>query len=143
MKTKFATTIACSALLLAAAVPVVAHHAFSAEFDANRPVLLKGKVSKIEWVNPHTWIHIVASDVTISGEKKTVAAPEEWMVEGGTPNTLLRRGITKNTLAVGTDIVVDGFQSKDRTLRANGRDLTFPDGRKLFMGSSGTGAPTP
>ena len=143
MNTKFALTIAGSALLLATAVPVVAHHAFAAEFDANRPILLKGKVSKVEWVNPHTWIHVEASEVTISGEKKAVTTPEVWMVEGGTPNTLLRRGITKNTLPAGTDIVVDGFQSKDRTLRANGRDLTFPDGRKLFMGSSGTGAPTP
>jgi hypothetical protein len=111
---------------------VVAHHAFGAEFDANRPVLLKGKVTKVEWVNPHAWIHLA-----VEKDGKT----EEWMVEGGTPNTLLRRGIDRNSLTVGTEIVVDGYQSKDRSNRANGRDVTFPDGKKLFMGSSGTGAP--
>jgi hypothetical protein len=120
-------------LLLAAAVPVAAHHAFGAEFDANRPVILRGKVTKMEWVNPHAWIHmeVVKSDGTT----------EIWMVEGGTPNTLLRRGFTKNSLLPGTEIIVDGYQSKDRSNRANGRDVTLPDGRKLFLGSSGTGAP--
>ena len=122
--------LAGAALLVAGSVPLVAHHAFGAEFDANRPVLLKGKITRIEWVNPHAWIHLK----TDTGE--------EWMVEGGTPNTLLRRGITRDSLTIGTEIVVDGYQSKDRSNRANGRDLTFPDGRKLFMGSSGTGAPT-
>jgi hypothetical protein len=126
---KVLLALAGVAVLAAATVPVVAHHAFGAEFDANRPVLLKGKVTKVEWVNPHAWIHLK----TESGE--------DWMVEGGTPNTLLRRGIDRNSLKVGTDIVVDGYQSKDRSNRANGRDVTFPDGKKLFMGSSGTGAP--
>lgn len=126
-------TLGGAALLLAGAAPVLAHHAFGAEFDANRPVLLKGKVTKVEWVNPHTWIHM---EVVKDG-----GAKEEWMVEGGTPNTLLRRGINKNSLPPGTEIVVDGYQSKDRSNRANGRDVTFPDGKKLFMGSSGTGAP--
>jgi hypothetical protein len=129
MKTKLFVALAGAAVMAAATVPVVAHHAFGAEFDANRPVLLKGKVTKVEWVNPHAWIHLK----TESGE--------DWMVEGGTPNTLLRRGIDRNSLKVGTDIVVDGYQSKDRSNRANGRDVTFPDGKKLFMGSSGTGAP--
>jgi hypothetical protein len=129
MKTKLLVALASAGVLVAAAVPVVAHHAFGAEFDANRPVLLKGKVTKVEWVNPHAWIHL-----------KT-AEGEDWMVEGGTPNTLLRRGITRDSLKVGQDIVVDGYQSKDRSNRANGRDVTFPDGKKLFMGSSGTGAP--
>ena len=132
MKNKLFLALAGVGVLVAAAVPVVAHHAFGAEFDANRPVLLKGKVTKVEWVNPHAWIHLA-----VEKDGKT----EEWMVEGGTPNTLLRRGIDRNSLTVGTEIVVDGYQSKDRSNRANGRDVTFPDGKKLFMGSSGTGAP--
>ena len=133
MRSKLLVVAAGAALTLAAAVPVVAHHAFGAEFDANRPVLLKGKIVKIELVNPHAWIHVEIP--------KEGGGSEVWMVEGGTPNTLLRRGITKQTLAIGTDVIVDGYQSKDRSNRANGRDITFPDGRKLFMGSSGTGAP--
>jgi hypothetical protein len=119
--------------LLLAAVPVVAHHAFAAEFDANRPVKLRGTVTKMEWINPHSWIHI---DVK-SPDGKVVS----WMVEGGAPNALLRRGWTKNSLPPGTEILVEGFQAKDGAMRANGRDITFPDGRKLFVGSSGTGAP--
>ena len=115
------------------ASPVLAHHAFAAEFDANRPVQLKGTVAKMEWINPHAWIHI-----DVKREDGTV---ERWMIEGGTPNTLFRRGFTKDSLASGTIIVVDGYQAKDGTMRANGRDLTFEDGRRLFMGSSGTGAP--
>ncbi len=123
-------------LALAAVVvvaPLLAHHAFSAEFDANRPVQLKGTVAKMEWINPHAWIHI-----DVAGEGGNV---ERWMVEGGTPNTLFRRGFTKDSLLPGTVIMVDGYQAKDGTLKANGRDLTFEDGRRLFMGSSGTGAP--
>jgi hypothetical protein len=111
----------------------MAHHAFSAEFDANKPIQLTGTVTKMEWINPHAWIHI---DV-----KKPDGSVEKWMIEGGTPNTLLRRGFTKNSLAIGTEIKVDGYQAKDGSMRGNGRDLTLPDGRKLFMGSSGTGAP--
>jgi DNA/RNA endonuclease YhcR with UshA esterase domain len=133
MKNKLMVVVAGAALTFATAVPVVAHHAFGAEFDANRPVLLKGKIVKVELVNPHAWIHVEVA--------KEGGGTEVWMVEGGTPNTLLRRGITKNTLAIGTEVVVDGYQSKDRSTRANGRDITFPDGKKLFMGSSGTGAP--
>lgn len=120
-------------LALAGATSVWAHHAFSAEFDANRPVQLKGTVAKMEWINPHAWIHV---DVEVEGGKV-----ERWMVEGGTPNTLFRRGFTKQSLLPGTVIFVDGYQAKDGSMKANGRDLTFEDGRKLFMGSSGTGAP--
>ena len=120
-------------LVVAAGSPARAHHAFAAEFDANRPVLLRGKVTKVEWVNPHAWVHMQIT--TPDG------MTEEWMVEAGTPNTLLRRGITKQSLLPGMEIIVDGYQSKDLSRRANGRDMTFPDGRKIFMGSSGTGAP--
>lgn len=116
------------------AVPLVAHHAFGAEFDKEAPIRLQGKVVKLEWVNPHAWIHI---------EIKTKdGSTEVWMVEGGTPNTLLRRGLTRQSLTYGTELIVDGYQAKDHSLkRANGRDVTFTDGRKMFMGSSGTGAP--
>ena len=120
-------------LALAGTTSVWAHHAFSAEFDANRPVQLKGTVAKMEWINPHAWIHV---DVEVEGGKV-----ERWMIEGGTPNTLFRRGFTKQSLLPGTVIFVDGYQAKDGSMKANGRDLTFEDGRKLFMGSSGTGAP--
>ena len=116
-----------------AAVPVVAHHAFSAEFDANVPIHLEGTVTRMEWINPHAWVHL---DVVTEDGKI-----ESWMVEGGTPNTLFRRGFTKDSLLPGTEIIVDGYQAKDGSMRGNGRDLTFKDGRKLFMGSSGTGAP--
>jgi hypothetical protein len=122
------------AFAAAAAVPVVAHHAFGGEFDANRPVLLKGKIVKMEWVNPHAWIHV---EIT-----KQDGTKEVWMVEGGSPNSLLRRGVTRDSLPVGTEIVVDGYQARDHTLlRANGRNVTFTDGRKLFLGSSGVGEP--
>ena len=126
-------TITLAGLVVAVGVPVDAHHAFGAEFDPNRPVVLRGPVVKVEWVNPHTWIHM---EVTADDGSQQV-----WMVEGGTPNTLLRRGLTRDSIPVGTMIVVDGYQSKDRTARANGRDVTFEDGRKFFVGSSGTGAP--
>lgn len=123
----------CAGVLAVSGVRVAAHHAFGAEFDPNAPVRLQGKIVRLEWVNPHTWIHM---EITKDGAK------EVWAVEGGTPNTLLRRGLTRDTLTIGTEIIVDGYQTKDHSLkRANGRDVTFTDGRKIFMGSSGTGAP--
>jgi hypothetical protein len=116
-------------LILAGVDAVVAHHAFGSEFDPNRPVLLKGKIVRVEWVNPHAWIHIEV--VNPDGSK------EVWMIEGGSPNSLLRRGVTRDSLKVGTDIVVDGYQARDHTLkRANGRNITYPDGRQLLLGSS-------
>ena len=124
-------------LTLPTSVKTWAHHAFSAEFDSNAPVTLRGKVTKIEWINPHAWIHLAA----IQEDGST----EAWMVEGGTPNTLLRAGIHKRSVPIGAEIVVRGYQSKDGSCspacKANGRDLVFKDGRKVFMGSSGTGAP--
>ena len=134
MRSRLFSVVAGAALLVtAAAVPVVAHHSFAAEFDAKRPVKLRGTVTKMEWINPHSWIHI---DVKTPDGKV-----EKWMVEGGAPNALLRRGWNRNSLLPGTEILVEGFQAKDGAMRANGRDITFPDGKKLFVGSSGTGAP--
>ena len=129
------TLLLAAAALMIATTPIFGHHAFGGEFDPNKPVLLKGPVTKVEWVNPHAWIHL---EVT-----KPDGTKEEWMVEGGTPNTLLRRGVTRESLKVGTVLVIDGYQARDHSLlRANGRNVTYPDGKKLFLGSSGTGAPT-
>jgi len=133
MSTKVFRVVAYAALLIAAAVPVLAHHSFAAEFDANKPVTIKGMVSKVEWTNPHSWIHI-----EVKGPDGKV---ETWAVEGGAPNALIRRGWTKNSVPVGVEIIVEGFQAKDGSFRANGRDITFPDGKRLFIGSEGTGAP--
>jgi hypothetical protein len=121
--------------LFAAVLPSFAHHAFTAEFDAKKPLKLRGNVVKVELINPHSWIHI---DV-----KNPDGTTTRWMIEGGTPNTLLRRGFTKNSLPAGTEILVDGYQAKDGSNRANGRDLTFPDGKKIFLGSSGPEGPPP
>jgi hypothetical protein len=132
MKIKQIAMIASAGVVLAA-VPAWAHHAFAAEFDAKKPVHLEGVVSKVELINPHSWIHV---DV-----KAADGAVTSWMVEAGSPNVLLRRGFTKATIAPGTPVVVEGFQSKDGSMRANGRDITLPNGQKLFLGSQGTGAP--
>ena len=133
MCTKLFRVIAGAVLLVAPAAPVIAHHSFAGEFDANKRVKIKGTVVKMEWVNPHSWIHI---DVTGPDGKV-----ERWTVEGGAPNALIRRGWTKNSLPYGIEIIVEGFQAKDGANRANGLDITFPDGRKLSVGTSGSGAP--
>jgi hypothetical protein len=128
----FSSSIAALGLLLAAG-PLAAHHAFAAEFDADKPVTLHGTVTKVEWTNPHTWIH-----VDVKGEDGQMTP---WKVEAGAPNALLRRGFTKSYLPPGSEIVVQGFRAKDGSNRANGSNLTTPDGKRLFLGSSGTGAP--
>ena len=131
MKAKLAILIAAAALF-AAAAPAFAHHAFAAEYDAAKRLTLKGKVTKWELVNPHSWIHL---NVTGPDGKVT-----EWMVEGGSPNSLLRNGFNKNSLPAGTEIIVEGYQAKDGANRAVGANLTYPDGKRLFLGGSAPGA---
>ena len=134
MRNRLALTLAGIALaLLVAGSSALAHHAFSAEFDATKPVALRGTITKMEWINPHAWMHI---DVT--AEDGTV---ESWMIEAGPPGALVRRGWRKDSVTPGIEVLVEGYQAIDGALRANGRDVTFPDGTRLFAGSSGTGAP--
>jgi hypothetical protein len=132
-------TILAAALLI---VPLAlgttsarAHHAFAAEFDINRPVQLTGTVTEVEWINPHSWIHVAV--------KKPDGTVEKWAIEAGTPNTLLRRGLKKTDLPPGSEIKVSGYQAKDGSARANGSNVSLPDGRSLFLGGTGAGAPPP
>ena len=125
---RLSPTILMATFLLSPAAPVWAHHSFVAEFDSSKPVKLQGTVTKMEWINPHAWIHI---DVKGSDGEIT-----NWMVECGSPNTLLRRGFTKNSVTAGMEVIVEGYQAKSGANKANGRNVTFPDGRKLFLGSS-------
>jgi len=134
MRSRLFGVVAGAAFVVAsAAVPVIAHHSFAAEFDAKKPVKLRGVVTKMEWINPHSWIHM---DV-----KKSDGTVEAWMIEAGPPGALVRRGWTKQSITPGTEILVEGYQAKDGTNKANGREITLPDGSRLFVGSSGTGAP--
>jgi len=133
MTRKLFVVCAAAALIAAGARTASAHHSFAAEFDANAPVSLHGTITKMEWINPHSWIHM---DV-----KNPDGTVTEWMIEGGTPNTLFRRGFTREAVKAGMEITVEGYRAKGGANRANGRDLILKDGRRLFMGSSGTGAP--
>src|SRR5215207_2719557 len=134
MRTRHATLLFAAVAGIAWGTPQTsAHHAFAAEFDATRPIKLKGTVVKMEWINPHTWLHLEV--------KRADGKTERWMIEGGPPNALYRRGFNKDSLPVGAEILVEGFRAKDGSMKGNGRELTFSDGRRLFVGSSATGAP--
>jgi hypothetical protein len=133
MRSQVLCALGCTLLLGVTAPPADAHHSFAAEFDANQPVTLKGTITKMEWINPHSWLHI---DVRNDDGTTT-----PWMIEGATPNTLLRRGFSRDAVKPGTEITIVGYRAKNGANRANGRDLVLPDGSRLFMSSPGTGAP--
>jgi hypothetical protein len=133
LKRRVGSVLVALAALVSGAATIFAHHAFSAEFDANQPVQLKGALTKSEWINPHAWIYLDVKDA--SGQT------QNWAIECGAPNALLRRGWNGNSLKIGTELVVEGFRAKNGSFVANARDITLPDGRKVFVGSQGTGAP--
>ena len=133
MRKTLLLTATATLLTLLAGGPVRSHHAFSAEFDANRPMTLTGTVNRTEWINPHSWIHIDVEDA--NGNVVT------WAIECGAPNALMRRGLNKNSIPAGLELVIDGFRAKNGSNTANARDITLPDGSQFFVGSSGTGAP--
>jgi hypothetical protein len=134
MKTTIGLTLAAVGVLISA-LPLSAHHAFAAEFDVNKPVKLEGTVVKIEMVNPHAWFHVAV--------KNPDGTTTEWMIEGGSPNALIRHGFTKSSIPVGTPVIVEGYEAKDGSHRANGRDITFPGGKKIYLGSSAPDSPPP
>lgn len=134
MRIKPLSVLAGALLTAASAIPAAAHHSFAAEFDINRPIQLEGVVTRMEFSNPHSWLHIQVT--TEAGEK------QEWAVEGGAPNALIRRGWNRNSIPAGTHVFVEGYQARDRSFRASGREVKLPDGSSLFMGSEGAGAPT-
>jgi hypothetical protein len=133
MRMKVSLIALAASVVLVAAVQVAAHHSFAAEYDGNKPITLRGTVTKMEWINPHAWIHL---DV-----KNSDGTVTKWMIEGAAPNALVRRGWNKNSLPPGMEILVEGYLAKDGSKMANGREMTLPDGRRLFAGSSGIGAP--
>ena len=133
MPTRWIVAPAATLLVAFTAPDAAAHHSFAAEFDASNPVTLHGTITKMEWINPHSWLHI---DV-----KNADGTTTPWMIEGATPNTLLRRGFTREAVTAGTEITIVGYRAKNGANRANGRDLVLADGSRLFMGSPGTGAP--
>jgi hypothetical protein len=133
MRTKLGVIAGIGFLVAAAAMPLLAHHSFAAEFDAKSPVKVEGTVTRMQWTNPHSWVYI--------DTRKPDGTVENWAVEVGSPTVLFRRGFTRNSLPPGTKVVVEGYRAKDGSRRANGRDITLVDGKKLFVGSTGTGAP--
>ena len=133
MRNTTVAVVLTSTLIAIAGGRALAHHSFAAEFDADQPVTLRGTITQMEWINPHSWLHI-----DVENEDGTVT---RWMIEGGTPNTLMRRGFTMDNVQAGTEITIEGFRARNGANRANGRDLILPDGSRLFMGSIGTGAP--
>ena len=134
MRTHTVSVLGGALLAAVIAIPAGAHHSFAAEFDINRPIQLEGVVTRMEFSNPHSWLHIEVT--TDSGAK------QEWAVEGGAPNALIRRGWNRNSIPAGTRVFVEGYQARDRSFRASGREVKLPDGSSLFMGSEGAGAPS-